>query len=1326
MTYKKLIFSLFFLSISIFAIAQETKTSFTENTNFYLQYLENHPTKKYEDLHIILHGETNSIIELLNANGGKVKYQIPSGVNALIKAKDISLYTNSKFVNRIEFSIGQGKVLTNSSVNHSRVNFIRQALPPLNKNYTGKDVIVGIIDTGIDFTHPDFQDSLGNTRILAIWDQRLAYDSNSALAKYGYGQAWDSTDINNGNCTHVDPLSDFGHGTNVSGIAAGNGNSVNKSIADYTGYAPNAHLVVVSSNFNASNWTATVADAVDYIFHLGDSLGKPVVINASLGQLTGSHDGLDAPAQFIDSLINAKPGRAMVCAAGNFGNLPDYHLKQAVSNDSSFTWFVSNPNSVFGFNAVFYEAWADTNQFNNVQFSFGASDSATGVLLGKTSFDNINNRLNLLYTDTIFNDTGAFISQVQTYAELQGSRYLLQVLLSNPPRNYYYDLITKGAGELDIWSSGLFGYSDILKQNLPGQGTLSRLNYYQKPDSLQSIVSSWACSPSVITVGNYTNRNSFLDVDSVTQNFSVTPGALSASSSRGPSRLGVLKPDLAAPGDYTLATGLAADLNAIKAIPALRAFVGLGGYHRRVGGTSMASPAVAGVVAMMFEKCPNSNIQTIKDGLYNTIYTDTLVAASLPDFEWGRGKLDGFMALNYSNYSPQILFSDDSLLCENEVVNMSTQATYNTYQWNTGDTSAIISISQQGFFNLTVTNNNGCEGFLDSIRIDSVPNPIINLGNDTIICLENSIELNIDSNLSNVSWQNGSTAANYISQIGDSLVFVIAENQFGCSNTDSILISYFNKPQPILQNDTSICFGDSINVTPGNFQTYTWSNGKTAQSIYLKGQGLFNVVVSDSNNCHASDTIRFDSIYNLPIFNLGLDTFLCAGNNLILQGPSQMQTYSWNNGASGNSLITDSIGKYLLQVTDFNNCAFSDSLVIFHIQNLPPKVLDSAYEICQNDTLVVSGPGGNYSYLWNNGNSQQTQNFKTNGLISLMTVDSLGCFSMDSSQLTVNNLPVFSLGNDTSFCENSYSTIFLNGPQNMANYNWVVGQGGYISSFCNGPPGAICDYSLPPNGVVWLAVTDSNNCKFSDTLEIDTIPKPIISLGNDLLFCANNDSFALNIDLQPLGFNFIFWNDNDFSFQKNLTQFGEYWVEVEDQNGCVNRDTVLIDSLPVPRFNLGKDTLLPPSIKSVEFGSGIQALSYLWFNQSTDSSIILQFANDFPKQVWLQVGNGEGCFFTDSMLVDWYAWGVEESDLANEILLFPNPNNGEFNLYFKAKLNHPSIGKIYDSNGNLVYQINVSANQKNLIVKELHLSSGLYLFRLQEEETIYSKPFIVY
>ena len=96
-----------------------------------------------------------------------------------------------------------------------------------------------------------------------------------------------------------------------------------------------------------------------YVFERAEDMGKPAVVNLSLGSYSGSHDGQDAAALFIDSLVNAKRGRAVVCAGGNLNNYFPIHLRTVVDADTSFTWFTTNANTapynLFEYPNVFFE-----------------------------------------------------------------------------------------------------------------------------------------------------------------------------------------------------------------------------------------------------------------------------------------------------------------------------------------------------------------------------------------------------------------------------------------------------------------------------------------------------------------------------------------------------------------------------------------------------------------------------------------------------------------------------------------------------------------------------------------------------------------------------------------------------------------------------------------------------------------------------------------------------------------------------------------------------------------------------------------------------------
>ena len=262
----------------------------------------------------------------------------------------------SGVITQVYFDPGKPVLLNDTMRIVQNVDSVHMGADPLYQDFTGKDVIVGYIDSGLDLDHEDFQNADGTTRVLYYWDHTLGYDEERTPVKYGYGQVWDSTSINDGTCTSTDAAA---HGTTVTGTGSGNGNAT----GTHQGVATHSDIIIVETNFGLANWTLTIADAVDFIFSMADSLDKPAVVNASLGTYLGSHDGTDPAAQVIDSLLNDKNGRIMVAAAGNSGSQGKYHVKGIVDADTSYTWMQVNPESAFDVPACYFDLWADSAAF---------------------------------------------------------------------------------------------------------------------------------------------------------------------------------------------------------------------------------------------------------------------------------------------------------------------------------------------------------------------------------------------------------------------------------------------------------------------------------------------------------------------------------------------------------------------------------------------------------------------------------------------------------------------------------------------------------------------------------------------------------------------------------------------------------------------------------------------------------------------------------------------------------------------------------------------------------------------------------------------------
>ena len=309
--------------------------SFSQNTYKNINFRVQEYLAEYGDSEIPLgffvQGDKQEIINLVKENKGEYRSSVSVWHYIKIPSNRFLSFVKNKTINNYHISLYKGTPLNDTMRVNNRINDIHSGSAPLSSSYLGDGVILGVIDTGIDWTNADFKDSSGNTRIMYLWDQTLAASSNTP--SYGYGQHWDSASINLGLPTaHSDQ---YGHGTTVSGCAAGNG----LNNGTHKGVAPNTDMIVVESNFSASDWLSTVVDATEYIYNIADSIGKPCVINASLGTYGGSHDGLDPYALYIDSLITSSPGHLFVCSAGNAGD-KEFHLQHnSTVNDTSFTFF---------------------------------------------------------------------------------------------------------------------------------------------------------------------------------------------------------------------------------------------------------------------------------------------------------------------------------------------------------------------------------------------------------------------------------------------------------------------------------------------------------------------------------------------------------------------------------------------------------------------------------------------------------------------------------------------------------------------------------------------------------------------------------------------------------------------------------------------------------------------------------------------------------------------------------------------------------------------------------------------------------------------------
>lgn len=263
------------------------------------------------DLREVL-GDEIPIVELLNG------FAILTVPQSLIER--LTDYPQIEFIEkpkRLFFAVNQGK-------SASCMTSVQSQFSPLGMPLTGKGILVACVDSGIDYSHPDFRNQDGTTRILRLWDQSI---QGNPPKGYVIGTEYTSEQINaalaaetKAERERIVPSRDLsGHGTGVMGIAAGNGRA---SDGVYRGVAYESDLIVVKLGVSREGGfprTTELLQGIDYVLRQAVTLGKPVALNLSFGNNYGSHSGESLLESYLDGAANL--GRSVICVGtGNEGN----------------------------------------------------------------------------------------------------------------------------------------------------------------------------------------------------------------------------------------------------------------------------------------------------------------------------------------------------------------------------------------------------------------------------------------------------------------------------------------------------------------------------------------------------------------------------------------------------------------------------------------------------------------------------------------------------------------------------------------------------------------------------------------------------------------------------------------------------------------------------------------------------------------------------------------------------------------------------------------------------------------------------------------------
>jgi minor extracellular serine protease Vpr len=631
-----------------------------------------------------VHGSQNQIIHTINTLGE----ELIVGFIAIEPGTDphtIPGFTLRNLSPSGKFASGQfrvadiQKVASQSTVNRIQASYIRHPLHmasrqminadkvhaglQLPSTMQGEGVIVGILDSGIDFKNIDFADENG-TRILHL----LEFKSD------GSSSTWTKADIDNnpGSITQRDGAGGGGHGTHVAGSAVGGG----KHHANYTGIAPKSDIIFVKGvrddDSDGGFGDADIIEGITFIFDKAEELGKPAVVNLSLGAHYGSLDGTSIFEQFITELQG--DGRIIVAAAGNDG-FENFHAGGTISNSESI-YALSIPYSD---EFMMQTIWADPNaisQYSITAWGFDNNDNL--YIVGDTGWltvgtENENSARGIRILDTSIDEPAGFIyhNSVNTADPLNGDTeiviYISDGYDTNPTDYAWIDDYIWATVVRSTVAGGqynMYNYQAVFLPENIGITTISDLNFVA--GDRNHSVGTPATANNVISVGAYVSTNSWTNTDGVgfalsyptdiyySDSYTPDIGEIAYFSSRGPTRDGRLAPVVSAPGDLIFSTR-SRDIQNTDLEPA---YLVEGGHYLGMQGTSMAAPHVSGVIALMLQANKNLGYDDIIDIFSRTSIRDTQTGPSASPV-FGHGRIDAHAAVLEAVKSTSILNHDD-------------------------------------------------------------------------------------------------------------------------------------------------------------------------------------------------------------------------------------------------------------------------------------------------------------------------------------------------------------------------------------------------------------------------------------------------------------------------------------------------------------------------------------------------------------------------------------------------------------------------------------------------------------------------------------------
>jgi PKD repeat protein len=487
--------------------------------------------------------------------------------------------------------------------------------------------------------------------------------------------------------------------------------------------------------------------------------------------------------------------------------------------------------------------------------------------------------------------------------------------------------------------------------------------------------------------------------------------------------------------------------------------------------------------------------------------------------------------------NPTVVASNTTV-CRGSAVSI-TASGATTYSWNTGATTASISVSPTITTNYTVvgTNASGCSNTRTlSVTVNSTPTVA---ASNTTICRGSSTSLSA-SGATTYSWNTGATTASISVSPTVTTNYTVTGTTTGCSNTKTLSVTV-NPTPTVAVSSATVCRGTAANLTASGATTYSWNTGATTASISVTPTtNTTYTVTGTSTGCSNTRTVSV-TVRATPTVSASNKT-ICIGSSTSLSA-SGASTYTWNTGATTASISVSPTVTTNYTVVGTNTLGCTNTKTVSVTVNTLPNVTATSATICAGATATISASGAS-TYTWNTGSNSAnlSDSPSSNTTYTVTGTSSAGCVKSATASISVGSAPVITV-NSATICSGSTATLTASG---VTTYTWNTSSN---ASNISVNPTSTTIYTVNGN-LTGCSVGATQTA----TVTVNNLPNVVMSSITSPL-CVNGS--AVSLSATPGGGTFTGVGVTGNSFNPSVSGVGTFTViyNYTDANGCSASDS---------------------------------------------------------------------------------------------------------------------------------------------------------------------------